>query len=407
MRILIINRFYWPDESATSLLATDLAQDLAERGHETHVLCARILYENLKQKLPPFEEYNRVRIHRAFSTRLGRSSEWRRLLDLISFHFGLRWTGPFTCKPDVIFVMTDPPMVLSAARWIQRFRGGKIVHHVDDLYPDIAVALNALRPDGFTTRWLSNRNSKWLQKCVRVLALGERMKEHLLTKGVLKNRIVVTPPWADGERIKPVVRSENAFRAELNLGESDVLVMYSGNMGQGHSFEAILSGIEKLQGQEHLHFVFIGGGAKKIQIEQLIEEKQLNRVKLLPYQPRTRLAETLSAADIHLIAQDPRTVGLIVPSKTAGIFAAGRPAIFVGPKEAEIAESITSNQCGFVVDIGDAVGFVSAVNKMTQKQAEREQMGKNARAAFEKYYSRKIVVEKIIKTMEHAHSEKQ
>ena len=42
-----------------------------------------------------------------------------------------------------------------------------------------------------------------------------------------------------------------------------------------------------------------------------------------PYQPRERLAESLSAADVHIVSLRPELEGLIVPSKIYGI--AARP----------------------------------------------------------------------------------
>lgn len=58
-----------------------------------------------------------------------------------------------------------------------------------------------------------------------------------------------------------------------------------------------------------------------------------------PYQPRAALGESLAAADLHLITMRPGFAGLIVPSKIYGILAVGRPAVFVGPGDSEVARS--------------------------------------------------------------------
>lgn len=399
MRILILNRFYWPDESATSLLATDLSEDLIAAGHEVHAICARLLYDSSGQFLPAYEERNGVRIHRLWSTHFGRTSAMRRLCDLASFQASLRMRGPWFVKPDAIFVMTDPPMVLGAARWIQAFRGGRLFHFTADIYPDIAVALGALRDGAWSTNWLSRCYGRWLKRCDRVFALGELAAENLRSKGVPSDRILLTRPWADGERLGPIPPAENAFRREMALAPEDIAVMYSGNMGRGHGFDTILRGIEQLAGQTSLRFFFVGAGAQRESLERHVNDKNLSQVRFLPFQPIARLREVLSAADIHLVSQDPRTLGLIVPSKFAGALASARPVLFVGDPRAEIAQCISKTECGFNVQEGDAPQFAERLLALSGDAPLRERMGRKAREIFESEYARRVVVPKIITAM--------
>lgn len=400
MRILIVNRFFWPDESASAMLASDLAEDLAAAGHEVHVLCSRILYDRAGERLPSREVWRGVNVHRLYSTGFGRGSGLRRLLDLATLHASLHLAGPFACKPDAIFVMTDPPMALGAALWVRALRGGRICHHVDDLYPDIAVALGAMHPAAWSTRLLAWRYRRWLRHCTKILALGEYMERRLIEKGVPSDRLAITPPWADGTRIKPAEPSGNGFRKELGLSDADLLVLYAGNMGRGHAFDAILYGAARIKNLSQVHFAFVGGGSRRAEIEGKAQSLGLPRVRFLPYQPRERLGEMLAAGDVHLVAQDERSVGLIVPSKLAGILAAGRPVIFTGPDESEIACCMATYRCGLVVSPADGAGFAEAVERLARNSAERAEMGTRARAAFERHFDRTLVVGKIRRLLE-------
>ncbi len=224
MRIVLINRFYWPDESSTAMLATDLAEDLAARGHEVHVLCARATYDNARTKLPSRETRNGVIIHRLFSTRFGRMGALGRMGDLASFHLSLRLVGPWICKPDVIYCMTDPPMALGAAVWISRLRGGKIVHHMMDVYPEIAVALGVMREGTFAHKRLTRIYRKGLARCSKVIVLSERMAECAVKKGADPSNIVVVPPWSRPIE-SPPPRETNSFRAELGLTPDENLII--------------------------------------------------------------------------------------------------------------------------------------------------------------------------------------
>jgi glycosyltransferase involved in cell wall biosynthesis len=318
------------------------------------------------------------------------------MCDLASFQVSLRLSAPWCCKPDAIFVMTDPPMVLGAARWIQALRGGRLFHFTADIYPDVAVALGAMRDGAWSTRWLRWRYARWLKRCERVFALGESAAEVLKAKGVPADRILLTRPWADGERLGPIPHAENAFRRELSLAPDDVAVMYSGNMGRAHGFDTILRGIEQLAGETRLRFFFVGSGAQREGIERYVKEKNLCQVRFLPFQPLARLREVLSAADLHLVSQDPRTLGLIVPSKFAGALASARPVLFVGDARAEIAQCVSKAECGYQVQEGDAEKFAERLRALGRDAPLRERMGRNAREVFEAEYARRIVVPKII-----------
>ena len=71
-RILFINQYYWPDRASTAQHLTDLAESLAERGIECHVLCGKGGYQGDRSKVPSNEIHKGVHIHRVGSTSLGR-----------------------------------------------------------------------------------------------------------------------------------------------------------------------------------------------------------------------------------------------------------------------------------------------------------------------------------------------
>lgn len=377
------------------MLATDLAEDLAAAGHEVHVLCSRLRYDQAGARLPARETHRGIQIHRLWSTNFGRVSTLGRLSDLISFQLSLRVLGPWGCKPDAIFAMTDPPMLLNSALWIRRLRGGKLFHHVCDLYPEIAEALGALRPGSLAARWFAWRSRRALAHCEKVFVLGEAMAERLVRRGVPRRAILVTPPWADGLRLKPLPHAQNAWRREQGIADETVVVMYSGNMGRGHDFETILHGAEELRGNSSVLFLFVGSGAQRDAIARHVRQRGLTNVRLLPFQPLERLNESLNAGDIHLVSQDPRTVGLIVPSKFGGALAVGRPVMFIGDQRAEIARCIEQHGCGCVFNASDKAGFAEKICALATDIATRTSMGVCARTAFLAAYSRELVVARI------------
>jgi len=139
-------------------------------------------------------------------------------------------------------------------------------------------------------------------------------------------------------------------------------------------------------------FLFIGGGAQRPWLEAQARERGLSNVRFMPYQPRERLAESLSVPDVHLISLLPEVEGFVVPSKFYGIAAAGRPSIFVGSTEGEIAGLINEFKCGTVVRTGDVEGLSAAIARFRDDSALRQEYGRNARTIFEQKFDKHIAL---------------
>src|SRR5205085_11924989 len=63
-RLIFVNRYFYPDHSATSQILSDLTFHLAAAGHEVHVLASRQIYDEPDAALPACETINGVKVHR-------------------------------------------------------------------------------------------------------------------------------------------------------------------------------------------------------------------------------------------------------------------------------------------------------------------------------------------------------
>ncbi len=251
---------------------------------------------------------------------------------------------------------------------VKNLRGSRYVQYEMDLYPDVPVALGVMKPRSLITRFFEAIHRKLLRSADRVIVLGRCMQRVIESKGIAPAKLILITPWADPTEIAPVPRTTNAFLKHHNLTENYV-VMYSGNLGLGHDITTIVAAMEQLHASprprdQATRFVFIGGGKRMQEIRRIIDQKKLTNTLLLDYQPREQLSDTLSAADVHLITQAPGTSGLIVPSKFYGILAAGRPSIYIGPADTEVAITLTESSLGTVLPVGDTPAFLTALRQL-------------------------------------------
>ena len=224
------------------------------------------------------------------------------------------------------------------------------------------------------------------------VVLGKSMAARLAAFGVPEARIRVIPNWIDDQAIAPVPPADNALRREWQLHDKFV-VGYSGNLGRAHEFDTLLAAADRLRGDRRFAFLVIGGGRQFDRLAGAIARRGLtSSFRVLPYQDRARLKLSLCVPDVHWISMHPPLEGLLFPSKFYGIAAAGRPMIALTGGRGEIANLVRRNDCGFVVEPGDADGFARAITHLADHPHLCATMGACARTMLEQHFSRRHAI---------------
>jgi len=373
MRILIINQFFWPDTAATGQLLSDLTRVVDPENHVVTVFCGAAQYGSVNTGSPPPVEI--VRLGRIDFSRV----RLRRLLSYGSFFLGAAVRAVRTPKPDIVLTLTTPPLVSLLGTLVKQLRGVRHFVWEMDLYPDIAVDLRVLRPRSLTTKligWLADFSRK---RADGIIALGEDMKARLVARGISEEKIVVAENWADGDEITP-----HPFQ------DGPLVVHYSGTLGLAHEQHTVREGMRRLRGNRSFRFLFVGGGACHPVLEQFCRTHDVDTAEFRPYTKRSDLSANLAEGHVGLVTQIPQTLGSIVPSKIYGIMAAGRPILFIGPRESTPARIIQQHGCGWHIDPGDSDSLVRLLQQLEGDRDLVKKAGARARDAFEKHYEKSI-----------------
>ncbi|TLY35811.1 MAG: glycosyltransferase family 4 protein [Nitrospirae bacterium] len=168
--------------------------------------------------------------------------------------------------------------------------------------------------------------------------------------------------------------------------------MYSGNLGVVHEMDSVAQIIRQLQMMPNVCFLFVGDGSGKVRLEELVRREGLNNVRFVGYQEKEDLRYSLSAGDIHLVTLRSDMAGLSVPSKVYGIMAVGRPVIFIGPEESEVAILIRESLCGEVFDPVNHEKAGRAILDLAQDPRRREYLGAEGRRYFEMVLDKKFAI---------------
>ena len=246
MQIVFVNRFFFPDISATSQMVSDLAFQLAAGGAEIHIVTSRLRYDDPAVKLPAREVIDGVTIHRVWTSRFGRASTLGRLCDYLTFYV----TAPLkvfllASRGDVVVAKTDPPMISVPVMFAARLRGARRVNWLQDLFPEVATALG-MRLGGALVRgtlaWMRNRS---LRAADVNVVLGSRM-EVLVARLAPRVPVRVVPNWSPTADIAPLPRAANPLAVQWHMKDRFV-VGYSGNLGRAHELGIVLAAAERLR----------------------------------------------------------------------------------------------------------------------------------------------------------------
>jgi colanic acid biosynthesis glycosyl transferase WcaI len=399
VHVLILNQTFWPDVAATAQLMWDLARHLDRRGHRVTAVASRHFYGTDREIPAARERVGNIRIRRVRGTGFGKGSSLGtlgRLSDFASFYAAaaVELTRVDDPPPDVILALTSPPMIATLAALRKPFAAGpgggrtRFVYHVMDLYPDVVTAAGRMSPSHPLARAMGACTGYTLREADAVIALGRDMRDRLLRRygrHVSADRVHVVPPWADGQALRPLSKADNALAGSLGL-RNTFNVVYSGNLGVAHDVETLVAAIDQTRDDAGMQWLFIGGGNRFDAVAVQARERSWPHVRFLPFQDRERLNESLNLADVHLVSQLPAFTGVVVPSKLFGILAVGKPAVMVGPADAEVSRIIAEHEAGVVVRNGDADGLVHELRRLRDDATTRNAMGRRGRAAFEQKY---------------------
>jgi glycosyltransferase involved in cell wall biosynthesis len=379
MHILLLNEYYPPDTSATAKMAAQVAETLARR-HEVTVVAGRPSYD--PDEFYPFaflrrEKRNNVTVECVGSTAYPRHRMRRRVSNYLSY-LALAVPRALALRADVVLAMTDPPIAGIAGAFVARVARRTFVYNIRDLYPDMAIGGDIVRPAKWVERWEKMHRSA-LNQAARVIVLGDDMRDRIVSKGIAPEKVVVVRDGtlspasmpAPGDSVVQEIRSGFPF-----------VVMHAGNLGFYGAWETLLKAAEILR-TENTGFVFVGGGANRASLGAAAGK--ISNVRFLPFRPSGQVPHVMMAGDLHVITVRRGLEGVVVPSKLYSTLASGRPVLAVAPKESDVARIVVESGCGVAADPDDPFAVVESIRHLRDDPAKLAAMGRRAREVADRY----------------------
>lgn len=396
MRVLLVGINYAPDLIGVAKYNAELCESLVAEGHEVRVITAPPYYP--AWKIPPafkssyFRSRNveGVRVTRAPIYVPGDPSGVRRLVHHASF--ALTSSAPIlvealSWRPDVMIAIAPSLMSAAFVSFVARRVGAKSWLHVQDFEVDAAFGLGLLRNPSLR-KWMLRIETAILKSFDNVSTISQAMVERLRIKGLRPDKTVEVRNWIDTTAICPASRATK-YRQQLNLGEGDIIGLYSGTMSNKQGLELVIEaaiGLER--SHPHIHFILAGEGPDKMRLEQLAAGHP--NIHFLGLQPNDSFNQLMATADFHLIPQKAEAADLVLPSKLGAILASARPVIAMAKEGTGLAAEVTN--AGLVVTPGDSSALALAIRQLSEAPALREHCGEEGRRRALDRWDRRTIV---------------
>jgi len=354
---------------STGYLMIDIVNAYAEEYDEVVLLAGSIKVTerqlNEKVKVKKIVAYNRnSSIKRLLTWGWGSLQIFNRLL------FKYR-------KYEVVYV-TNPPMAYLSSLLLKN--PFSII--VYDTYPDALSNIGIKKTNWIYKKW-TKWNEKLFAKAKKIVTLSDGMADRL-SNYVDRSKITVVPNWASKESFKPIDKKENPFVKEHGL-EDKFIVLYSGNMGFTHNVGTLVEVANRLKENKQVHFMLVGDGKKKPELQQMVKVYGLNNCTFLDWQPADKLQYSLASADLGVITLNDETALVSVPSKTYNLLAVGAPLLCIAPKESEIANMVAQNGNGACFLPEQNEGIAEFIEGLASDEVKRKEMVANSLNASKKY----------------------
>lgn len=395
MHILLIHQAFAALDEAGGTRHHELAHYLVAKGHQVTIVASPISYLTGKtsqkhvQWLEKQEPEAGIIILRTYTYSALHKSFIHRVFSFLSFMVSSFLVGMGVRKVDLVWG-TSPPIFQGVTAWmVARLKRIPFLFEVRDLWPAFAIAVGVLR-----NPWLV-RASLWLERFLyqhadRIMVNSPGFIEHVQKRGA--RQVDLVPNGADPEMFDSHLDGVN-LRQQHHL-EGKFLILYAGAHGMSNDLGILLQAANLLNDCEDIHFILVGDGKEKKNLQAQAASLGLKNVLWLPPVPKDKMGEILSAADAGIAILKPLDLyKTTYPNKVFDYMAAGRPVILA--IDGVIREVVECAGAGIAVPPGDPGAIAQAAHQMAAHPEQSRAMGHSGREYIKKYFNRQDLAEKI------------
>lgn len=399
-KILIVGQHFWPE----SFRINDIADFLVnEKKCEVDVLCGLPNYPSgtfpdgygyFKNR---HQTHNGATIRRVFEIPRGNNSNLRIFLNYISFPLASLFHIPklLTKKYDKIFIYQLSPVMMSIAGIILgKLTRTETTMYVLDLWPEnLYSVLDIKNP---LLRKIASSVSHWHYRHVdKLIALSETMKTKLVEiTNISSDKIIVLPQAAEKIYETPIHDDELHRRFKDKF-----TVVFTGNISPAQSFGTMIDAAEilKNQGYSDIHWVIVGDGMSRKDVEREVRNRGLTEVfSFEGHHPIEDIPKYTERADVLVgCLVKSSLLEATIPAKVMSYIASGKPIVLA--MDGEVQELINNTIDGGFAGPTENVDILASNIKKVYGMSDtnRQKLESRIKNYYFSNFERNLILDKL------------
>lgn len=317
-----------------------------------------------------------------------RSFVWR-VIAFFSFMIMSVWTSRKARHVDLV-MGTTPPIFQAVSAWFIAFiRRKPFLLEVRDLWPEFAIDMGVLKNPVLI------RMSRWLEtflysRATHILVNSPAYRDYMLRRGIPSEKVTLIPNGVDPEMFNPEADGTE-LRQRFQL-DGKFIVTYAGALGQANDIGTILRAAHEVRDCEDIHFLMVGDGKERANLERHAQEIGLTNVTFTGALPKSEMPNVLAASDVCVATlMNIPMFKTTYPNKVFDYMAAGRPTIL--GIDGVIRQVIEVSDGGVFVNPGSNEELARAIQMLYGDRSKARLMGQAARNHVVKHFNRSNQVE--------------
>jgi glycosyltransferase involved in cell wall biosynthesis len=376
VKIIYLHQYFATPNMVGGTRSYEMARRLVRYGHEVHMITS--CGDRRGSGWTTTEEAG-IHVHWCAVPYSNHMSYGQRLRAFMRFAW-LSARKAASLPGDVVFATSTPLTIALPAVWAARKRSIPMVFEVRDLWPEMPIAVGALRsrPTIAAACWLERFAYR---HAAHVVALSPGMKAGVVATGYPAEQVTVIPNSCDLGLFRGKEEQGREFRRRHEWLQDRPLVVYAGALGfiNGVDYLARLAAVVQSRNPE-IRFLVVGQGREELRVRKVAEGLGVldKNFFMLPAVPKAEMPALLSAADLATsLFLDVKQMWANSANKVFDALAAGRPIAI--NHEGWLADMIRETGCGLVLDPHD---LVTAADRLLDVLGDRRWQACARRAAL-------------------------
>jgi len=399
VRILVVHRYYYPDQVPCASIMRTIASRLHQDGHQVDILTGKPsrTIDHSRDKDANPDGCDGLRVFRLNLQPEVSRPVWR-IINALYLGLSLLVKAIFT-RYDVIISTSIPPVLGGFfASLAARLTRTRFIYYCMDLHPEVGRVSGdfsnpvlyrlLLRIDDWSCRQARPVlvHSEDMRNTLRARSRGNEYEIELMNNFALPTQHI----------------TESKTEWHHSSNNNRLTLIYAGNMGRFQGLETLIGAMGLVPHRKDIELIMMGEGVAKADLISL--QKQTNsNVRFYDYQPVEVAKAAINTADIGLVMLSPNIYKYAYPSKTMAYLEQGCPIIAVVEEESELARTMKSDGYGFSVPIGNTEALAQLLMQLADDMSWKGPMSQSALTAFERYFSASVVLDNWTKLVDQSH----